>query len=306
MWEEFEKGIHLDRINMKPYEGFIFICGGPSDIRNNDPISVRDAVQRELAKDSRLIERTRMAEDYKDWSNGSVYGDLLEFESHIAELSSLIVLILESAGSIAELGLFSAIDGLKEKLLIVVETGHYQEPSFIRLGPIEYLEKNFQNMAECHRWRDPHRAMDHQALREVQVELVSAIKERIRGGLPSRPFSAQSWRDVALLICELVSIFSALTFKEIQTNLKAFGAHVTDSSLHQYLYILERLEFIHKEPKGTQRFYISRDERSFVSFDVKADDFDLMRFRVDAMLSYEKQDKKRFRAIQEVRRRHAR
>ena len=306
MWKEFEEGIHLDRIEMKPYVGFIFICGGPSDVREEHPISVRDALQRSLAKDKALIERTRIAEDYKDWSKDGIYTDLLDFESHIAQLSSVIVLILESAGSIAELGLFSAIDGFKEKLLVVVDTTHYDEPSFIRLGPIDYLEKTYQNMAECHRWLDGGRRIDQDALSDIQSDLVAAIRDRLKASVPTRPFNVASWPDVALLICEVVSIFLSLTFKEIQAYLRRLGVEVSDSKLHQFLYILEKLEFLFKEPKGTQRFYISRDERSFVSFEARSQQFDLMRFRLDVMEHYEKKEKKRFRAIQEVRRRHVR
>jgi len=290
---------------MKPYEGFIFICGGPSDVTQANPISVRDALQRELAKDRQLDAKTRIAEHYKDWSKDGVYSDLLEFENHIAQLSSVIVLIIESAGSIAELGLFSALEGFREKLLVVVETEHYNTASFIRLGPIDYLEKSFRNIAECHRWLNEHSQLDHHALAEVPGELVAAIRQRIKSELPVRVFDPERWADVALMICELISLFSALTFKEIQHYLKSVRVSVSDAQLHQHLYILERLEFIFMEPKGSQRFYVSRDERSFVSFDTKITSFDLIRFRLEVIKSYEKDDKKRSRAIQEVRRRNA-
>ncbi len=56
----------------------------------------------------------RIAEHYKDWSHDSIYRDLVSFERHVAELSSVIVLVLESPGSIADLGLFSVIDEFKK------------------------------------------------------------------------------------------------------------------------------------------------------------------------------------------------
>lgn len=287
---------------MKPYEGFIFICGGPSGV-DPFPQSLRDGLQRELVKHPLLDQLTRLAEHYKDWSREGTYADLLDFEEHMAELSAVIVLILESPGSIAELGLFTAIEPFREKLLVVMESHHYAEPSFIRLGPIEYLEKTFKNTTECHRWRNSDRTLDYPAIEEVQADLVASIQEKIRHPLPSRKFSPQSWRDCALLACELISIFSALTFKEIQSHLADFGAKKNDKQIHQLLYILIRLDFIYMEPKGTQRFYISRDVRSFVNLEFSAQDFDLMRFRQDVLEHYEKADKKRHRAILEVRRR---
>ncbi|MHB8565222.1 MAG: retron St85 family effector protein, partial [Acidiferrobacteraceae bacterium] len=102
---------------MKPYEGFIFLCGGPANVREPRPVSVRDAIYRELAKSDDIGRRIRVAEHYKDWAHDSIYRDLVSFEKHLAELSSVIVLVLESPGALAELGLFSAIDEFREKLL---------------------------------------------------------------------------------------------------------------------------------------------------------------------------------------------
>jgi hypothetical protein len=133
--------INLSESRLKPYQGFIFLCGGPTDIRSTKPISIRDAIYRELVKHRDIDGRIRVAEDYKDWSHDAIYRDLVSFERHLAELSSVIVLALESPGSIAELGLFSVIEEFKNKLLVFIETDHYQSDSFIRLGPIDYLEK---------------------------------------------------------------------------------------------------------------------------------------------------------------------
>lgn len=53
-----------------------------------------------------LIDQITLAEEFKDWIHDSVYKDLLDFENDIAHISSLIVIVLESPGALAELGLF--------------------------------------------------------------------------------------------------------------------------------------------------------------------------------------------------------
>jgi hypothetical protein len=110
MREELFAKIDLQASRLKPYEGFIFLCGGQTDVLSHEPVSIRDAMCRELAKDSVVKKRIRVAEHYKDWSHDSIYQDLVSFERHLAELSSVIVLVLESSGSIAELGLFSVVE----------------------------------------------------------------------------------------------------------------------------------------------------------------------------------------------------
>lgn len=308
MREELPERIDLSRSRMKPYYGFIFLCGGPTDVRSHTPISIRDAIQRELVRDRDIENRIRIAEDYKDWAHDSTYSDLVSFERHLAELSSVIVLVLESPGSIAELGLFSIIEEFKKKLLIFVETNHYQSDSFIKLGPIDYLEKIHGNSAECHRWLSGNGRLatfDSSLAAELQPELADAVRSRAIKPIPERNFKSDNWLDGALLICDLLSLCSALTLRELRQLLIALGCDRTESDVKQLLFILQRVGLLAMEPKGNQRFYVGIDPREHLQFAYRDEHFDAMRFRSDLLRHYEKEDKKRFRAIQEVRRRYA-
>jgi hypothetical protein len=267
--------IDLSASRVKPYEGFIFLCGGPTDIHEIKPIS---AIHRELVKDRDLEQRIRIAEDYKDWSHEATYRDLISFERHLAELSSVIVLVLESAGSIAELGLFSAIDEFKKKLLIFVETSHYQSESFIKLGPIDYLEKNHGNTAECHRWMEGRGRLtrfDPDAAEQLQPELAEAVRARASKPTSERIFDPKIWLDGALLVCDLLSLCSALTLRELRDLLNELGCRRTEAEVKQIVFLLLRDDLIAMEPKGDQRFYISirtYAEPSKISHDEKSCD----------------------------------
>lgn len=300
--------LNLATSRIKPYKGFIFLCGGPTDVRSVNPISVRDAIHRELVKDNDIEWRIRVAEHYKDWAHEATYSDLVSFERHIAELSSVIVLVLESPGSIAELGLFSAIEEFNKKLLIFVESDHYQGESFIKLGPIDFLEKTHGNLAECHRWTKqcgPHTVFDSDAATELQPDLADAIRLRASQAVPERALDPSGWLDVALLVCDLLSLCSALTLRELRQLLVGLGIERSETALKQTLFLLHRVGLLELEPKGDQRFYISVEARRFVRIGIQDGPFDLMRFRTDLLSEYEKGDRKRFRAIQEVRRRYA-
>lgn len=302
------RNIDLSASRMKPYEGFIFLCGGPTNISEVKPISIRDAIHRELGKDRTLEPRIRVAEDYKDWSHEATYRDLVSFERHIAELSSLIVLVLESAGSIAELGLFSVIDEFKKKILLIVETSFYQSDSFIKLGPIDYLEKFHDNPAECHRWLEGNGRLarfDSDAAEQLQPELADAVRARINKPAPERLFDSKTWLDGALLVCDLLSLCSALTLRELRDLLNELGCVRTESDVKQIVFLLQRVGLIAMEPKGDQRFYVNIIEKEYVTFALRDKNFDVMRFRSDILALYSKTEKKRFRAIQDVRKRHA-
>lgn len=299
--------LNLATSKIKPYEGFVFLCGGPTDIRSPHPVSIRDAIYRELAKDDCFEKRIRVAEDFKDWSHEATYRDLVSFERHIAELSSVIVIVLESAGAIAELGLFSAIEEFNTKLLVFVETQHYQADSFIRLGPIEYLEKTHANLAECHRWTklDSRFAFDPVAATELQADLASAIRGRASKPTPERLFNSSGWLDMAFLVCDILSLYSALTLRELRHLITSLEVECNETSLKQTLFLLERVRLVVMEPKGDQRYYVCLDERQFIRFSLKGESgLDFMRFRTDLLAEYAKTDKKRFRVIQEVRTRY--
>lgn len=78
-----------------------------------------------------------------------------------------------------------------------------------------------------------------------------------------------------------------------------------ESELKQYLFLLEKVRLIAVEPKGDQRFYVGIEDREFYRFHLREGVVDFSRFRSNQLADYAQNDKKRFKAIQEVRKRHA-
>lgn len=307
MRHQLPSKIDLLASRIKPYEGFIFLCGGPTDIKSHHPVSIRDAIYRALVTDQKIEERIRVAEHYKDWSHDSNYADLVLFEQHLAELSSVIVLALESPGAIAELGLFSVIKEFQDKLLVFIETTHYQSQSFIKLGPIDYLEKAHDNKANCQRWLKDvgnTQVFDSTAAVEIQREMADAVLQRIQKPNKERLYRKDSWLDNALLLCDFLHLNAALTIREIRDLFLAFDCGKTEAELKQTLYLLEKVGLLTMEPKGDQRFYVGIETRQFFQFHHRDAHFDLDRYRSDVLADYNKNDRKRFRAIQEARKRY--
>jgi hypothetical protein len=61
-------------------------------------------------------------------------------ESDLAALADLVIIIVESAGTFAELGAFSLSDPLRKKVLPIVDAQFRDQPSFISTGPLRWID----------------------------------------------------------------------------------------------------------------------------------------------------------------------
>ncbi|WP_020407263.1 retron St85 family effector protein [Hahella ganghwensis] len=137
---EFSKAKPQDfRVNLKEHK--IFLCGGPVDAAQPAPPSFRDRLVAYLECRRRDISKSIiLAESFKDYFKENAYSDLLVFEDDIGSICSLVVIFLESPGSLVELGMFCSKPNFFRKLLIVAPNEEIQaEDSFIFLGPLGRL-----------------------------------------------------------------------------------------------------------------------------------------------------------------------
>lgn len=141
--EELVKHIARDSVRVHAPTSVLFLCGGLVEPENASAITRRDAFQK-IVKLGALIEhQIVLAEDAKPLTMDAEYTDLLKFESDIAQVVSLILLFVESPGSLAELGAFAALKTVAPSLLAVVEDHYYEQVSFVRDGPVRHLEAEY-------------------------------------------------------------------------------------------------------------------------------------------------------------------
>ncbi len=196
-----------------------------------------------------------LAESYKDWLAG--YDDLSEFESDIAGLSSVVAVILESAGSLAELGLFYANEHIRPKLFAVLHREFYNEGSFIKYGilsPLEELDRRFVLPLDL----DPKNidGIDHKEIAEILEELTDYVRE-----LPeSEAFLPSNHGHVLLLVFQIIHLFMALTISEILEFVRTSGIDMTEKRLKASLYILQRFGLISMEKRSSQTFFFAKSD----------------------------------------------
>jgi hypothetical protein len=132
----FIGALNLSRLRLGPPRRFIFFCGGRIDLKSTRPLSLRDYLHREFVgakaiNDAKFVYAESATQLYRD----SKYRDLIAFEEDIAQISDIVLIIGESAGSLTELGAFSMNNAIAPRLKIIIQDKYYDSESFIRYGP---------------------------------------------------------------------------------------------------------------------------------------------------------------------------
>lgn len=118
----------------------VFICGGDERYCQN-----RGLIEDYFFKFEKNILpfRAEYAWDVLSNSNKSKSHKLnaLEIEKWLAELSDAVIILVESFGTVAELGAFSLSEDLRKKLLPILDEKYKNDESFINTGPVRWVDQ---------------------------------------------------------------------------------------------------------------------------------------------------------------------
>lgn len=145
--------------------------------------------------------------------------DLLTIEHKLADYSDCVVIINESAGTLAELGAFASNEKVVKKLLVVNPQEHAGSESFVNLGPIAKANKKSLFGEVIH--YDP-------ALVSIYFDAVLARIEKhaLKKYRSSVDFSApDTWRTSEgklrlLFLQDILNLFSPITRNELLSVMK--------------------------------------------------------------------------------------
>lgn len=114
----------------------IFICGGSeSNCKNRN--SIETYFQKHLPKFL-----TFRAEKAWEVISKDEKENVLALEEWLADFSDVIIILVESFGTAAELGAFALSSPLREKLLPILDISYKDDESFINTGPIRWVDND--------------------------------------------------------------------------------------------------------------------------------------------------------------------
>lgn len=259
--KEYLSRIQLSESNVNLTPSIVFLFGGSTRSANTVRTYLRDHIR---VNRPALASSLLMPEDFDDWLHDAVYPDLLTFEQDLAHTASLIVIALESPGSIAELGCFSVNASLKSKLMIILSERHHRQPSFIKQGPL-------RQVGEDSVYAYPYASDDIPGtFPEFVDEAVIGIEDRLDAQRKTVKFDPSLSGHQAFLIFEFISIFKALRITEIQNFLDFMQIDIPQQDLKRLLFLLEKLGLVTAKKRGNLYFYIPKKEQVRINFSNKA------------------------------------
>lgn len=131
----------------------------------------------------------------------------LEVEERLANLSDVVVVIVESAGTFAEVGAFAISRALRRKLLPILEARFQHEPSFLRSGPVHWVDQDSQFAPSI--WLTQDRILE--GAREID-ERLSRVPAPEQRAVPDR---AQSPKHLLFFICDVVAVFGPCSADDV-------------------------------------------------------------------------------------------
>lgn len=117
------------------YLPFAFLCGKARSENDN-----RSIIQKNVLETNHIT--SLYSEDLFVFYNEKDI-DLMSFEEFVLDISSAIVIIVESYGSACELGSFGLINANLEKLWVITNKDRVTPDSYIEKGPLRKIKKDY-------------------------------------------------------------------------------------------------------------------------------------------------------------------
>jgi hypothetical protein len=132
----------------------------------------------------------------------------LEMEAELAKLADIVIIVVESPGTFAELGAFSLSNELRLKLLPIVDSRYKGEESFVVTGPLRWIDQDSL-------FRPP-----VYVKLDTILDCVAEVEERL-SRIP-RPKSAKiqnladSRKHLLFFLCDLVAVTCPVTLPMLE------------------------------------------------------------------------------------------
>jgi hypothetical protein len=198
-----------------PDRSLLFVCGGPVA---PDAHSVRKQfLQYAIGglPNFRVFLAEAAAKDVIEYDE-SRFLNIAQFEQFISTFADCIILFAESAGSLAEIGYFSAYSAIRRKLLVVNRIDAQANDSFINNGPLALINEASAFRPVIHIDFDQQEP-DFSPIRQRLLRFPAKKRQRF----VFNKYSDLQPRERLGIVLEMIKIFEPISFTGLQFTIKA-------------------------------------------------------------------------------------
>ena len=262
----FYNDIHIEKLRVSRPSKVVFLCGGViSTAKPSHFLSLRDYVHWSLEGRGLIHGSVILAEKANQIYRDTSYHDLISFEEDIAKIASIILVIAESPGSLAELGAFASNQYIRPKLRLILKQEYATAESFIRFGPVQRIKVDNDGFVGFYPWRT--NKAGNLILRSAsphKKELLKFINGHIAAAHRSDSMSTD---DVALkffIIYWIVYISYAITFQSIVDIINLIDMSWSDKEIRNIMFCFQLVGWVRIESySGKDYFYTPFDKDPF-------------------------------------------
>lgn len=253
-----------------------------------------------------------LAEKINDYySPDSPYKNLIDLETDIARLSDSVVLFSEGYGSLAELGAFSQNNTIAERMIILIQSHHYNQKSFIKEGPIRYLENRDVKSVQAFNWqvttKDGQTGIDELSIAAELNDIKKAISDRLSAVTKQAKIDPNDLGHKHILINAICDVLGAATFEDFKDAFDKLGISITDTEIQRGLFCSRVVDWMRFEKRGHTKYYLPVFSTKPCDFSYKpeAEDKDILRWKWEIRDYWLKNDKTRAKLISDFPREEA-
>jgi hypothetical protein len=273
----------------------VLLCGGRVKLKDtpDEPTPPIASLRHAVTNTNTSYEIFR-PEEIDSWQSDGIFKNLMSFETDLASICSLVVIILESSGSLAELGAFSQLSDLSKKIIAIRSKEFEEAPSFINLGILRHLTENNIKSVKSYPW-------DINNPTSITTDVINDVVFDIQEGLDqltkSSKLKLNNGAHIITLICEIIELFSALKENEIHEYLELLGVEISRESLRRKLFLLKEFRLIKIESYSDASFYMrSKEKYNRIRLALKeGENTDVLRINMECIKYYNTEPKQRNR-----------
>lgn len=257
--DRFFDDLDREKLRVKRPSAFIFFCGGAIPENTRSASSLRHYLLENRGIGRRLKADIVLAEAANQLYRDTTYKDLITFEEDIAKISAMVLVIAESAGSLAELGAFASSETLSRSLTILMQEEYAESESFIRYGPVQRIRNDDQERVAFFPWRLNGNSKIIKSSASPHVgAIVSFINERLKKVPKTTKYSEDNEFTEFVLLYWVLYLSIAMPLGKLTSYITNIVNGLDDRAVRRKLYCMQLAGWVDKIHYSNLDYYYCR------------------------------------------------